>query len=41
MVINPDDPTHEGTEWIQNLQIYYRGFAADDAQAGGPGLGGF
>ena len=41
MILNPDDPTHKGAEWIQDLEVYYRGSAANDAQAGGPGLGGF
>ena len=41
MVINPGDPAHQGANEIQDLEIYYRGVGTDDAQAGGPGLGGF
>ena len=38
-LLDPSDPDHQGAEWIQTLERYFR--VTDDDDAGGADLGGF
>ena len=38
-MLDPSDPDHQGAEWIQTLERYFR--VTDDDDAGGADLGGF